>query len=91
MHFILIIGSVERNPGPRSDYDTDHSFSENIIRKDRNDFGCGINIYTKDDISVTKKGVHENHTDETLWLEIRGQGEQVFFYYTVPTEPNGQV
>ena len=41
------------------------SFSPNIFRKDRNNSGGGILIYTKDDIAVFRKEQLENHVDES--------------------------
>ena len=48
------------------------SFSQNIIRKDRNNSGGGVLIYTKDDLVVNRKNEYENSIDETLWVEVRG-------------------
>ncbi|XP_063408362.1 uncharacterized protein LOC134691483 [Mytilus trossulus] len=47
----------------------------NIIRKDRNNFGGGLMIYVKDDIGIVRKSELENPFDETLWVEIRAKGQ----------------
>ena len=52
------------------------SFSQNIIRKDRNNSGGGVLIYTKDDLVVNRKNEYENPIDETLWVEVRGRGQK---------------
>ena len=51
------------------------SFSQNIIRKDRNNSGGGILIYSKEDVAVIRKKEFENPIDETVWIEIRGKGQ----------------
>ena len=50
------------------------SFSKHIIRKDRNNAGGGLLIYSKDYISVIRKNELENHIDESIWVEIQGKG-----------------
>ena len=50
------------------------SFSKKIIRKDRNRSGGGLLIYVKDYLIVQRKPELENYIDETLWVEIRGNG-----------------
>ena len=65
------------------------SFSQNIFRKDRNNAGGGLLIYTKDDMSVTRKGVLENHIDETIWVEIRGKGQTFLLCCTYRSEWSG--
>ena len=44
------------------------SFSKNIFRKDRNNSGGGILIYTKDDLFVKRIIELENPIDETIWI-----------------------
>lgn len=127
LHFILIIGNIEMNPGPGSstrssvtdnslsicninirsirnklnflnlfceDFDiiaiTEthldpnikdeeihlESFSKSIHRKDRNAFGGGILILTKENIHVKRMNMLENDVDETIWVEISAKGQK---------------
>ena len=52
-------------------------FSKHIIRKDRNNAGGGLLIYSKDYISVIRKNELENNIDESIWVEIQGKGKNV--------------
>jgi hypothetical protein len=38
---------------------------------DRSNSGGGLLIYSKNDISISKKSELENNLDETIWVEIR--------------------
>jgi hypothetical protein len=66
------------------------SFSKPIIRKDRNNAGGGLLIYSKDYISVIRKNELENHIDESIWVEIQGNGTTFLLYSTIHIDLNGQ-
>lgn len=66
-----------------------NSFSNKIIRKDRNNFGGGLLIYVKDDIGILRRNDLENQSDETLWVEIRAKGQTFLLCNTYrPPESN---
>ena len=130
LHFILLVGNIESNPGPHelsqsilennhtdrcislcninirsirnkmeflgtslNDFDilvvtetrldnqindsdiTLDSFPNIIHRKDRANSGGGLLIYSKNDISISRKSELENNLDETIWVEIRSKGQ----------------
>ena len=62
------------------------SFSKNIFRKDRNNAGGGLLIYIKDDIAVHRRRELENHVDETIWVEVRGKGQNFLLCNTYRPE-----
>ena len=45
-------------------------FSKTLTRKDHNNSGGGLLIYSKDDISGERVTVLENDTDETIWIKV---------------------
>ena len=53
------------------------SFSKHIIQKDRNKFGGGLLIYSKEEIFVIRRREFENQTDEIIWVEIRVKGRRL--------------
>ena len=62
------------------------SFSKNIIRRDCNKAGGGLLIYFKDYISVIRKHELENHSDESIWVEIQGKGTRFLLCSTYRPE-----
>jgi hypothetical protein len=55
----------------------------NIIhRKDCSNSGGGLLVYSKNDISISRKSELENNLDETIWVEIRSKGQSFLFCYT---------
>ena len=135
LHFILLVGNVEQNPGPdnlsiddnsisicninirsiRNKLEFLHNFveefdliaitethldptvttteleldsfaSRNILRKDRNNFGGGLLIYAKDDISLSRKAILENDIDETIWVEVKARGQSFLLCNTYRPE-----
>ena len=52
------------------------SFSKSMFRKDRNSFGGGLLILTKENIRVKRMNMLENDIDETLWVEISAKGQK---------------
>jgi hypothetical protein len=51
------------------------SFPNIIHRKDRSNRGGWLLIYSKNDISISRKSELENNFDETIWVEIRSKGQ----------------
>jgi hypothetical protein len=51
------------------------SFPNIIHRKDSSNSGGGLLIYSKNDISISRKFELENNLDETIWVEIRSKGQ----------------
>ena len=51
------------------------SFPNIIHRKDRSNSGGWLLIYSKNDISISRKSELENNLDETIWVEIRSKGQ----------------
>ena len=58
------------------------SFPNIIHRKDRLNSGGEVLIYSKNDISISRKSELENNLDETIWVEIRSKGQSFFHYVT---------
>jgi hypothetical protein len=54
------------------------SFPNIIHRKDRSNSGGWLLIYSKNDISNSRKSELENNLDETIWVEIRSKGQSFF-------------
>ena len=54
------------------------SFPNIIHRKDRSNSGGGLLIYSKNDISISRKSELENNLDETIWVENTIQ-RSIFF------------
>jgi hypothetical protein len=54
------------------------SFPNIIHRKYRSNSGGGLLIYSKNDISISRKSELENNLDETIWVEIRSKGQSFF-------------
>ncbi|XP_071123950.1 uncharacterized protein [Mytilus edulis] len=71
---VLAVTETHLDPSVSEDQLKLDSFN-NIIRKDRNNFGGGLMIYVKDDIGIVRKSELENPFDETLWVEIRAKGQ----------------
>ena len=71
---IVTVVESHVSPNVKDDEIELESFSKRIFRKDRNNSGGGVIIYTKDDLLVMRKEEFENPFDETIWLEIRGRG-----------------
>jgi hypothetical protein len=46
------------------------SFDKNPQRKDRNNSGGRLLIYSKEDIGICRKHELENDIDETIWVEV---------------------
>ena len=46
------------------------SFPNIIHRKDRSNSGSGLLIYSKNDISISRKSELGNNLDATIWVEI---------------------
>ena len=133
LHFILLVGNIELNPGPHelslsisennhtdrcislcnmnilsirnkiefletslNDFDilvvtdthldnqindsdiTLDSFPNIIHRNESSNSGGGLLIYSKNDISISRKFELENNLDETIWVEIRCKGKSFF-------------
>jgi hypothetical protein len=63
---IIAVTETDLHPNiSNNDIEID-SFSKHIIRKDRNNAGGGLLIYSKDYISVICKTELENHIDESI-------------------------
>jgi hypothetical protein len=74
---IIAVAETHLHPNiSNNDIEID-SFSKHIIRKDRNNAGGGLLIYSKDYISVIRKNELENNIDESIWVEIQGKGKNV--------------
>ena len=58
------------------------SFPNIIHRKDSSNSGGGLLIYSKNDISISRKSELENNLDETIWVEIRSKGQSFFLCNT---------
>ena len=58
------------------------SFPNIIHRKDRSNSGGGLLIYSKNDISISRKSELENNLDETIWVEIRSKGQSFLLHST---------
>ena len=55
----------------------------NIIhRKDRSNSGSGLLIYSKNDISISRKSELGNNLDPTIWVEIDPK-INLFYYVTL--------
>jgi hypothetical protein len=79
----LVCGDVDDLKRPLNDSDiTLDSFPNIIHRKDRSNSGGGLLIYSKNDISISRKSELENNLDETIWVEIRSKGQSFLFCYT---------
>ncbi len=71
---ILTLSETHLNPNISDEEIKLDSFSEKILRKDRNSFGGGILIYAKNDIGFERKLELENPIDEIIWVEIHAKG-----------------
>ena len=51
--------------------------------KRRSNSGGGLLIYSKNDISISRKSELESNLDETIWGEIRSKGQSFFIMYHI--------
>jgi hypothetical protein len=58
------------------------SFPNIIHQKDRSNSGGRLFIYSKNDISISRKSELENNLDETIWGEIRSKGQSFLLCIT---------
>ena len=68
------------------DIELDSFADKNPQRKDRTNSGCGLLIYSKEDIGICRKHELENDIDETIWVEVHAKGHSFLLCNTYRPE-----
>jgi hypothetical protein len=83
---IYLIETHLDNSIENRDIELDSIADNNPLRKDRTNYGCGLLIYSKEDIGICRQHELENDIDETIWVEVHAKGHSFLLCNTYRSE-----